>query len=106
MRNKNLLLLLALFALLVYACKKEHVFENGQKTDSAAKFSVGNAKAYLDSALKTNSATIKIFSTQSSPKAAAFNGHLFWDKAKAFLNSRFEVVEVPLTLDYKETNFY
>lgn len=94
------------FAVLIYACKKEHVFENGQTTNAAIKFTVSNAKSYLDSALKTNSTTIKLSGTQGSSKPAAFDGHLFWDKAKAFSTSRFEVVEVPLTLDYKETSFY
>lgn len=97
---------MALFALLIYACKKEHVFENGQATNAAIKFTVSNAKSYLDSTLKTNSTTIKLSGTQGSSKPAAFDGHLFWDKAKAFLNNRFEVVEVPLALDYKETSFY
>jgi len=106
MRNKHLLILVAFFAVLIYACKKEHVFENGQTTNVAIKFTVSNAKSYLDSALKTNSTTIKLYGTQGSSKPAAFDGHLFWDKAKAFLNNRFEVVEVPLALDYKETSFY
>jgi len=106
MKNKHLLILVAFFAVLIYACKKEHVFENGQATNAAIKFTVSNAKSYLDSALKTNSTTIKLSGTQGSSNPAAFDGHLFWDKAKAFSTSRFEVVEVPLALDYKETSFY
>jgi len=106
MKNKHLLILVAFFAVLIYACKKEHVFENGQATNAAIKFTVSNAKSYLDSALKTNSTTIKLSGTQGSSKPAAFDGHLFWDKAKAFSTNRFEVVEVPLALDYKETSFY
>lgn len=101
-----LVLLLAAFT--INSCRKESVsttLGTNSKLDKNATL-IADAKAYLDSALKTNSTTVKLSGMGNNSEPATFNGHLFWDKAKSYLNKNFEVVEVPAALDYKQVNFY
>lgn len=105
--SKHVFAFMLLLAVFVYSCRKESTPKTVNTEQNPSKtLSVANAKAYLDSSLKTNSTTIKLSSTESNSIPAAFNGYLFWDKAKAFLNHKFEVVEVPVALDYRKINFY
>lgn len=104
--SKHVFAFMLLLAGFIYGCRKELAQKTVNTEQNPSKtLSVANAKSYLDSALKTNSTTIKFFSTESSTPTA-FNGYLFWDKAKAFSNKNFEVVEVPVALDYKQVSFY
>ncbi|WP_419802266.1 hypothetical protein [Mucilaginibacter sp.] len=104
---RHIFAIMLLLTTFVISCRKETVQKPVNTEQNATKsLSVANAKAYLDSALKTDATTIKLSSTDGGSSLATFNGFLFWGKAKAFLNSRFEVVEVPVALDYRITNFY
>ncbi len=98
-----------LLAGLVYSCRKETVQKQSgteQNADKTAKFIV-EAKSYLDSTLKTNSAIIKVSgSGGNTSEPTTFNGYLDWDNAKTYFNKTYEVAEIPVSLDYKQVNFY
>ena len=107
-QHRIIVLVLFFSFIIIYSCRKESTpkaVATDSKSDKSA-ILITEAKAYLDSTLKTNSAIIKLSRTEDNSTATTFNGYLFWNKAKSSFDKNFEVVEVPATFEYKQINFY